>query len=42
MSALSHFAHWFTQYPMAAATIVYEAAVCGVLVYAYFEPRDQM
>ncbi len=42
MSVLTRFAHWFTQYPMATVTVVYDVAVCCVLVYAYFEPREQL
>jgi hypothetical protein len=33
--------HWFIDHPLGAATMVYAAAVLGVLMYAYFEPRDQ-
>lgn len=41
MSTLTLFSNWSSQYPMAAVSIVYVAAVCCVLVYAYFEPRDE-
>ncbi len=32
---------WLTQNPLGAATMVYAAGVCAVLVYAFFEPRDE-
>jgi hypothetical protein len=41
MPALDSFFYWFIQHPFGAATMVYAAGVFGVLVYAYFEPRDQ-
>jgi hypothetical protein len=31
---------WLGQHPFGAATMVYAASVFGVLLYAYFEPRD--
>lgn len=33
---------WFAQNPFGAATMVYVASVFGVLLYAYFEPRDRV
>jgi hypothetical protein len=33
---------WFTHHPFGAATIVYAASIFGVLLYAYFEPRDRV
>jgi hypothetical protein len=33
---------WFAHHPFGAATMVYAASVLGVLVYAYFEPRDHV
>lgn len=41
MVAFHPLVQWFVQNPLAAATLLYAAAVCGVLVYAFFEPRDQ-
>jgi hypothetical protein len=41
MVAFHQFVQWFVQHPLAAATVLYAAAVCGVLVYAFFEPRAQ-
>jgi hypothetical protein len=32
---------WLIQHPLASATMLYAVSVCGVLVYAFFEPRDQ-
>jgi len=32
---------WFVQHPLTAATLLYAAAVSGVLVYTFFEARDQ-
>ena len=31
---------WFVHHPLAAVTLLYAAAVSGVLVYAFFEARD--
>lgn len=31
---------WFVHHPLAAATLLYAAAVCSVLIYAFFEARD--
>jgi hypothetical protein len=42
MVAFHQFVQWFVQNSLAAATLLYVAAVCGVLVYAYFEPREQI
>jgi hypothetical protein len=33
---------WFADHPFGAATMVYAASVFGVLLYAYFEPRDRI
>lgn len=33
--------YWLTQNPLGAATIVYATGICTVLLYAYFEPRDE-
>lgn len=41
MVAFHQLVQWFGQHSLAAATLIYVAAVCGVLVYAFFEPRDQ-
>ena len=41
MVAFHQLVQWFVQHPLAAATLLYAAAVCGVLVYAFFEPRAQ-
>lgn len=38
---IQSFVHWFTDHPPGAATVVYAVGVFSVLVYAYFEPRDQ-
>jgi hypothetical protein len=38
---LNPFLDWFTQHPLGTATMLYAAGVFGVLVYAYFEPRDE-
>ncbi len=38
MIPMQHLMHWLTQNPLGAATLLYMA---GVLIYAYFEPRDQ-
>ena len=41
MHAFHHLLQWLTHNPLGAATVVYVTGVCGVLVHAYFEPRDQ-
>ncbi|WP_455379117.1 hypothetical protein [Petrachloros mirabilis] len=41
MMTLRHFTHWLAQYPLGVATLLYAAAVCAVLVHAYFEHRAQ-
>jgi hypothetical protein len=41
MVAFHQLVEWFVQHPLAAATLLYAAGVCGVLVYAFFEPRAQ-
>jgi len=38
---LQNFIQWFTHNPLGAATVLYLTGVISVLVYAYFEPRDQ-
>ena len=41
MIPMQQLMHWLTQNPLGAATLLYMASVAGVLVYAYFEPRNQ-
>ena len=41
MSAFQNFFQWFGHNPLAAATLLYITGVISVLVYTYFEPRDQ-
>jgi hypothetical protein len=41
MVAFHQLVELLVQHPVAAATVLYAAAVCGVLVYAFFEPRAQ-
>ena len=41
MTTIQSFMQWFAQNPLGAATILYMTGVLGVLVYGYFEPRDQ-
>ncbi len=41
MSLFQNFIQWFVHNPLAAATLLYITAVISVLVYAYFEPRDE-
>jgi len=41
MAMLMDLFHWFSQHPLAAATMVYAAGVTGTMLYAYFEPRNQ-
>jgi hypothetical protein len=41
MIPIQHLLHWLTQNPFGAATLLYMTGVAGVLIYAYFEPRDQ-
>jgi len=41
MRAISSLIRWFTQHPLGTATMLYAMGVFGVLVYAYFEPREQ-
>lgn len=31
---------WFAHHPLGAATMVYAGGILGVLLYAYFEPRE--
>jgi hypothetical protein len=33
---------WLAHHPFGAATMVYVASIVGVLLYAYFEPRDRV
>jgi hypothetical protein len=33
---------WLARHPFGAATMVYVAGIFGVLLYAYFEPRDRV
>jgi hypothetical protein len=41
MIAIQSLLHWFAHNPLGAATILYVSGIIGVLVYAFFEPRDQ-
>jgi len=41
MVSIQSLLHWFTHNPLGAATVLYITGVIGVLVHAYFEPRDQ-
>lgn len=41
MRGISSLIRWFTQHPLGTATMLYAVGVFGVLVYAYFEPREQ-
>jgi hypothetical protein len=41
MSLFKSSVQWFVHNPLAAATVLYVTAVISVLVYTYFEPRDQ-
>jgi hypothetical protein len=41
MMTIQSIFHWFADYPLGAATLLYAAGVLGVLVHAYFEPRTK-
>ena len=41
MILIQNFIQWFTHNPLGAATVLYFMGVISVLVYTYFEPRDQ-
>jgi hypothetical protein len=41
MSLFKNSVQWLVHNPLAAATVLYVTAVISVLVYSYFEPRDQ-
>lgn len=41
MSFLQNFAQWLVHNPLTAATVLYGMAVMSVLVYTYFEHREQ-
>ncbi|MEY4528176.1 MAG: hypothetical protein RL768_1895 [Nitrospirota bacterium] len=41
MILIQQFLHWLGQNPVGAATLFYITGVAGVLIYSYFEPRDQ-
>ena len=41
MSFLQTSAQWSVQNPLATATLLYIAGIISVLVYTYFEPRDE-
>ena len=41
MSLSQNFVLWFVHNPVAAAALLYITGVISVLVYTYFEPRDQ-
>jgi hypothetical protein len=32
---------WFTHHPMGAVITVYVTGILGILVYTYFEPKEQ-
>jgi hypothetical protein len=32
---------WFTHHSMGAVIMVYVMGILGILVYTYFEPKDQ-
>lgn len=41
MSLFQNFFQWLVHNPFAAATLLYITAIISVLVYTYFEPRNQ-
>jgi hypothetical protein len=41
MIALQDIMQWFMHNPLGTATVLYITGVISVLVYSYFEPRDQ-
>lgn len=41
MILVQQFLHWLGQNPVSTATLLYITGVAGVLIYTYFEPRDQ-
>lgn len=41
MSLFQPSIQWFVQNPLAAATLLYIMGLISVLVYTYFEPRDE-
>ena len=41
MSLFQPSIQWLVENPLAAATLLYVAGIISVLVYTYFEPRDQ-
>lgn len=42
MSLFQNFVQWFVHNLLAAATSLYITGVSSILVYIYFEPRDQV
>jgi len=41
MSLFQNSIQWIVHHPLAAATLLYVTAVISVLLYTYFELRDQ-
>ena len=41
MIAMQQMMQWFTHNPIGAVTLLYVTGVLGVLVYSYFEPREE-
>jgi len=41
MNGIQGLLQWFAHNPLGAATILYVTGIVGVLIYAFFEPRDQ-
>ncbi|MDI3463607.1 MAG: hypothetical protein OJF50_002428 [Nitrospira sp.] len=41
MALLQNFVQWLLYNPLATATVLYITGIMSVLVYTYFETRDQ-
>ena len=41
MVNVQHLLYWFIQNPLSTATMVFVTGILGVLVYSFFEPREQ-
>ncbi len=41
MMIVQNLLHWFTQHPLGTVTMVFVTGILGILVYSFFEPREQ-
>ena len=41
MVTIQYLLPWFMHHPMGAVIMLYVTGILGILVYTYFEPKDQ-